>query len=226
MWLNPWSILQVDPELKEAEAIKEWLGTRMDTAFQAVGTGGKGGAAGPAPRRAMSDIARLGLGLEKTEVFTVRATVMYFRNKEKDGMQTNWQYPSNPENKKKVVQSGDQWVDESTGKVMDACQRRYILGLSACDSTGSSYLTAFDDQAKAMLGKSADELYDMHQVQNLSYIPSLIINAPPPPPFFPSSSSQCHPAPPCPSSPLPLPPLAPPPPCAFNITLGGLVSRA
>jgi len=211
--------LQVDPELKEAEAIKEWLGTRMDTAFQAVGTGGKGGAAGPAPRRAMSDIARLGLGLEKTEVFTVRATVMYFRNKEKDGMQTNWQYPSNPENKKKVVQSGDQWVDESTGKVMDACQRRYILGLSACDSTGSSYLTAFDDQAKAMLGKSADELYDMHQVQNFSTFPLLL--SPPlslpillPPPLITVILR-----------PLPTPP-PPPSHCDFNITLGDLISRA
>eukprot|EP00961_Rhodomonas_salina_P014949 200797-Rhodomonas_salina.2 len=38
------------------------------------------------------------------------------------------------------------------------CERRYVLSLSCSDLTGSHWFSAFDDQGKALLGKSADEL--------------------------------------------------------------------
>jgi len=159
------SMVQINPSLKEAEELREWMATRGDASFQAVGGGGKGGVGGPAPRKMMADIARQGLGLkDKPDIFTVRGTVSYFRNKEKDGKDMVWQYPSNPETKKKVVESGGEWLDESTGKVLPACQRRYILGVKVEDFSGSHFFTAFDDQGKSMLGKSADDLYELHQM--------------------------------------------------------------
>ncbi len=120
-------------------------------------SGGGGGGGGPAPRKVVRDIAREKLGSrDKPDVFSLRCTVSFFRND--DG---KWQYPSNPENKKKVVLQGSEWVDESTGRSMATCQRRYVLGLQVSDATGSAWCTAFDDTAAQLLRKSADELFDL-----------------------------------------------------------------
>ena len=105
------------------------------------------------------DIAGEKLGAkDKPDVFSLRCTVAFFRND--DG---KWQYPSNPENKRKVVQQGDAWVDESTGKTLDACQRRYVLSLQVMDATGSAWCTAFDDTAAQLLRRSADDLWELSE---------------------------------------------------------------
>lgn len=126
-------MVQVDPDIPEAQQLKEWYASRSGgESFQAVGgSGAAKGEKGPAPRRMMTEINDKGLGLgDKPDYFSVRATITYFRNKDKDGNAQVWQYPSNPENKKKVVLVNDEWVDESTGKTMKECQRRYILSFS------------------------------------------------------------------------------------------------
>ncbi len=50
---------------------------------------------------------------------------------------------------------------------LDECYQQplttFCLHLGS-DYTGSNYLTAFDDQAKMVLGVSADELWEMHQI--------------------------------------------------------------
>ncbi len=92
-------------------------------------------------------------------MFSLRCTVLFFRN----GEESKWQYASNPENKRKVVPQGSQWVDESTGKTLEACQRRYILGLQLADATGNCWCTAFDDTAAAILRRSADDLFALSE---------------------------------------------------------------
>lgn len=68
-------------------------------------------------------------------------------------------YVANPENKRKVVQQGDNWYDESQQKVIDNPERRYVLSLSASDHTGSSWLSAFNDEGITLLnGTTADQL--------------------------------------------------------------------
>jgi replication factor A1 len=128
------SMVEVNPDRKEAHDLREWYAAREGgSSFQPVGSTstGKGGAYGPAPRKGLADIAGQSLGMaDKPDIFTVRAMITYFRNKDKDGKDHIWQYPSNPSNKKKVVESNGQWLDESTNEVLDNCQRRYILGFS------------------------------------------------------------------------------------------------
>ena len=44
-----------------------------------------------------------------------------------EGKKRTWHYTANPETKKKVVQDGVGWRDESTNTYMDQCQRRSQL---------------------------------------------------------------------------------------------------
>lgn len=150
------SVLTIDPDMPEAESLKTWFQGRGNASFEHMSKGGGGGAGGPAPRKFVADIEKESLGSgAKPDIFSLTCyTTMFFTEK-------NWQYPSNPENKKKVVEDGDGWRDESTGSFIKDCQRRYIVPVSFSDSTGRHIMTAFDDQAKSLLGVSADELYEM-----------------------------------------------------------------
>ena len=122
------------------------------------GSGGSGGGNGPAPRKLIKDITTENLGGNgKPEFFSVRGTVTFFRGWEDP--EHKWQYPSNPETKKKVTLQGDQWWDESANKSIETCLRRYVLSLACADHTGTNWFTAFDDQAAMILKKSADDLY-------------------------------------------------------------------
>ncbi|KAJ1488622.1 hypothetical protein T484DRAFT_3606136 [Baffinella frigidus] len=155
------SAIQLDPEMPEAKAMREWYDSRAGggaaASFQAVGGGVGGGAGGgPAPRKMISDIESEGLGFkEKPDYFSLRCTVVYV-NTEK-----TWQYPSNPENKRKVTEEGGAWRDEKTGQIMDKCERRFIFSASFADLTGPKFLTVFDDDAKKIFGMNADSMYDL-----------------------------------------------------------------
>ena len=68
-------------------------------------------------------------------------------------------YASCPKCTKKVV--GDEVNGcncEACGWSGTECSYRYMCALVAMDSTGSQWLTAFNDQATALLGKTADVL--------------------------------------------------------------------
>ena len=42
---------------------------------------------------------------------------------------------------------------------------RYILTTQLCDASGANWFSFFDEQAKVLLGTSADELYELRQNQ-------------------------------------------------------------
>jgi replication factor A1 len=161
------SIMQLNPELPEAAALREWYDSKGGApALTSVGGGAGAGAggAGPAPRKYMSDIESEALGMkEKPDYFSVRATLMYV-NHEK-----TWQYPSNPENKRKVTEEGGAWRDEKTGQIIDKCERRYIVPVSFTDLTGRHFLTVFDDDAKKIFGQTADDLFELQQQDEAAF---------------------------------------------------------
>jgi len=118
-----------------------------------------GGGNSKDPRKFIQDIKNDNLGQgEKPDYFTSRCWVTYFRH---DG---TYCYVANPENKKKVVQQGDNWFDESLNKVIDNPERRYVLSLSASDHTGSAWFSAFNDEGMKLLGsKTADEMNEFKE---------------------------------------------------------------
>jgi len=167
------SIIQINPELPEAAALKEWYASGGDkAAFTSVSSGGAGGGGAAAPRKLISDIETEGLGTDangKPSFFQLKCTIAYCSataDASPEGKKRAWCYPANPENKKKVVQSGAGWLDESTDKYMDTCQRRYISNLKFVDETGSIFMTVFDEDCAKLLGMSADELYELESKGN------------------------------------------------------------
>lgn len=77
-------------------------------------------------------------------------------------------YTANPETKKKVVMEGAGWRDDSTGKYLDECQRRYIANFRFTDETGQTYMTVFDEHCQKLLGMSADDLYKLEMEESSS----------------------------------------------------------
>ena len=62
-------------------------------------------------------------------------------------------YPSCPETKKKLVEINENcWRCEATGKEYPEPQWRYCMSMKAEDHSGHSWVTAFDDTAKMILG--------------------------------------------------------------------------
>ena len=91
----------------------------------------------------MTEIKEHNLGHgDKPDYFSLRGWVSFIK---KDG---TWCYPANPANKKKVVENGDSWIDESTGSIVEQCERRYILGAVASDHTGSTWVSAFNEPVR------------------------------------------------------------------------------
>ena len=52
---------------------------------------------------------------------------------------------------------------EKQGRSIEKPMRRYILSCQGSDTTGSTWLSAFDDQAKVLLGHTADELAEIKE---------------------------------------------------------------
>ena len=165
------SIIQINPTLDAATKLQEWYQTDgAKASFTSVSSAGGGGAGGPTPRHTISEIGTsdkpgLGSATDKPSYFTLKCFLtMASATKEADaqtGKKATWHYCANPDTKKKVVEDGNGWRDESTNTYMDKCQRRYIAQLVFADATGSVYMTAFDDQCKMLLGMSADELFEV-----------------------------------------------------------------
>ena len=151
------SICEINPDMPTAHALRGWYDVQgKNAAFTSMSGGG--GGTGKDPRKFLSAIKDENMGHDSPAYFTVRGWVSFIRS------EGTWCYCSNPANKKKVIESGDKWLDESTGTTIDKCERRYILSMVCSDHTGSSWLSAFNDQAiKIMGGITADEMYELSQ---------------------------------------------------------------
>eukprot|EP00499_Haloplacidia_sp_CaronLabIsolate_P015289 CAMPEP_0196780976 /NCGR_PEP_ID=MMETSP1104-20130614/8952_1 /TAXON_ID=33652 /ORGANISM="Cafeteria sp., Strain Caron Lab Isolate" /LENGTH=612 /DNA_ID=CAMNT_0042151193 /DNA_START=21 /DNA_END=1856 /DNA_ORIENTATION=+ len=79
---------------------------------------------------------------------------------------SNWCYPSCPgrredgkDCRKKLTQlTESSWSCERCGREYERPTYRYIASMCVGDHTGQAWVTAFDEEASALLGQSADEL--------------------------------------------------------------------
>ena len=70
---------------------------------------------------------------------------------------------------KKVVQEGDRYYSEGTGKHYDTFIRRYVMRCEVMDHTGRLTLNVFNNQAEAILGCTADAISQSKESGDRAY---------------------------------------------------------
>lgn len=165
--LIPSAVLMANPDLPEAYQLKGWFDNNgSNSTFKSVKS--IGGGAGQSrdlnslesikQRESISSIESKGLGPDGQAYYNLKANVSYVRT------ENTFCYPACASEgcSKKVIQQPDgQWRCETCSLNHDQPIWRYILTVSALDSTGQIWLNLFNDQAETLIGKSAGELKEL-----------------------------------------------------------------
>jgi replication factor A1 len=162
------SSIQKNVDLPEAHQSRSWWDTTGSTQSPknlSSGEGGGGGARSRGPntedRKTFGQAKADGVDKNSGRNVAVYNNVATITLVKGDGTIA---YPSCPETKKKMVEIGEnQWRCEATGKEYPEPQWRYCLSMKADDYTGNTWMTAFDDQAKELLGMEAGEVQKLKQ---------------------------------------------------------------
>lgn len=164
------SLYEVDPEVEEAGRIKEWMdaGGAATTVSISVNKMGEGGAArDTTSRTCIADvIEKSGSMGSEMQYFNMRVHLSRVMAADDRPI---W-FAACPTCTKKVL--GDEsssFSCENCNWSGTDCSYRYILSVSTVDASGMQYMTAFNDQATALLGKSADELKRLKDENNTAY---------------------------------------------------------
>jgi len=157
------TVIIYNPTCDRSHELAGWYEGGNANNVTSMSTGG-GGGAGRAPKenKTLTQIKEEDLGRgEKPDWFSSRAMVTFIKH------DATWHYVASPETKKKCVDNGDgTWMCEAEGKTYqnDQVIRRYILSMTMCDHTGVQWFSAFDDVGVALLGKSANELFAIKEM--------------------------------------------------------------
>jgi replication factor A1 len=157
------------PDHPDATALRDWVLSTgglnsVDTVVLSSGGGSLGKNDTFENRALCQSIKDDGLGFgDKPDWRSMKLTPFYIKSDQESGP---WYTAcSQGDCKKKVIEdlSGAGYRCETCGVTMTACTRRYILSTQMCDHSGSNWFSLFDNEAKLLLGKSADELYEIKQ---------------------------------------------------------------
>lgn len=151
----------VNPQRDETNQLQNWYAQQGKNAQFTSLSGQRSGAGGSTERKTFGAVKDENMGMkEKPDYFNTRGTITFLK---KDMEKAPWYNacPSDGCNKKVTEdQNGGFWC-EKCNKNYDNFVPRYILSLMCCDSTGSQWLTAFNESAEILLGKTAHEMLQL-----------------------------------------------------------------
>ena len=154
-----------NPDMDEAHKLKGWYDAQGSTQDFATHQGVQGvvGAGGnnrdPFKTVAQVKDENLGMG-EQPDFFALKGTVQYIKSE-------NFCYPacrSEGCNKKVVEIDPGQWRCERCDKTHERPEYRYIMSVNVMDFTGQLWLSCFDEVGRMIMGRSADELMEIKEV--------------------------------------------------------------
>jgi replication factor A1 len=159
--------MSTTPDMDEAHKLKGWYdaqGAHQEYATHqgvqgAVGAGGSN--RDPFKTVALVKDENLGMG-EQPDYFALKGTVQYIK-------QDNFCYPacrSEGCNKKVVEVEQGQWRCERCDKTHEKPEYRYIMSVNVMDFTGQLWLSCFDEVGRMIMGRSADELMEIKEVDD------------------------------------------------------------
>lgn len=153
--------LFINPDFQEARALREWFdrGGRNAASISISKENMPGGTKNEI-RKTVSQIKDEGLGRSnKADWVTVRGTVVFIKT-------DTFCYTACPlmigdkQCNKKVTPSGNsRWVCDRCNQEFDECDYRYLLQVQIQDTTGLTWVTAFQESGEEIMGCSAKELY-------------------------------------------------------------------
>jgi replication factor A1 len=160
------SQILIDPTTEtvpEAQVIRTWWDTEGNSAeMQAVGEGmatalKPGGGSAASQRRDLASIRKEAPATPDAK--PVYATVQVaVANINPD--QSMW-YLACPENNRKVIEQDGGFFCEYDGRTYATATKRYIMSAKFTDISGEMNVQVFDDQAKVLLGQSADDASEL-----------------------------------------------------------------
>ncbi|KAK3501729.1 putative single-stranded DNA-binding protein 68k chain [Neurospora crassa] len=155
--------MAIDPDIPEAHHLKGWYDSsgRNNTFATHNHMQTLGGATGRKDdAKTISQVKEENLGTnEAPDYFALKATVVFIK-------QDNFAYPGCRSEgcNRKVTDMGDgTWRCEKCQINHDRPQYRYIMSVNVNDHTGQLWLSCFDDTARVIMGKSADELMEIRE---------------------------------------------------------------
>jgi replication factor A1 len=154
--------MSVDPDIPEAHRLKGWYdasGRNDQFASHNSMMGSVGAATGRKDQnKHIAQVKDENLGMnEQPDYFTVAATIVFIKRE-------TFAYPACRSEgcNKKVTDLGDGtgWMCEKCNITHDRPEYRYIMSINVNDHTGQMWLSCFDETARAIMGKTADELME------------------------------------------------------------------
>ncbi|XP_066597449.1 replication protein A 70 kDa DNA-binding subunit isoform X2 [Prorops nasuta] len=160
------SIIQLDPDIPEAHRLRGWFNsTGHNKEIKSLSNVTAGGAS-YSQCITFKEAKDLQLGLTRTDYYNVIATVNMIRVE-------NCLYKACPTEacmKKLVDQSNDMYRCEKCCKEFPNYKYRIILNMSISDSTGSQWVTGFNEEAEKLVGLSSNDLGELQETDNDAYL--------------------------------------------------------
>jgi replication factor A1 len=164
--------MTADPDIDEAHKLKGWWDAQGNSEsfnsyanMQGSTMGSAGGRGDPFKTVTQVKDEQLGMSEDKPDYFSIKASIMYIK-------QDNVAYPaclSEGCNKKVVEVDPGQWRCERCDKTHPKPKYRYIMSINISDHTGQLWLSCFDDVGRLVMGKSADELMEIREVDEKKF---------------------------------------------------------
>mmetsp|Transcript_6549 Transcript_6549/g.11319 ORF Transcript_6549/g.11319 Transcript_6549/m.11319 type:complete len:587 (-) Transcript_6549:670-2430(-) len=159
------TVLSMDPDIPEANALREWFQGGGSTAP----TVAAGAGLASAMKGARTDGALMSMmDMQPEEIAPASApqefhssigTVVRFATS-----RAMW-YCACPEEgcNKKVTEESGAWYCESHQQSFPTCNRRYIASMQVLDHSGAGWLNTFNNEAELIIGMSADAAHDLNE---------------------------------------------------------------
>ncbi|KAJ8907535.1 hypothetical protein NDN08_007646 [Rhodosorus marinus] len=161
------SFFELNPDLKEAHALKGWYDAKGQT-VEAKSVAGSGAGGNDSQRKTLQEMNDNNLTNIQNQPggisFTSRITVGLIR---KD--KSLW-YNACPETNRKVTPTATgRWRCETTDKEYDHCNYRYVMNVNVMDESTSQFVSVFDEAAQQVIGKTAEEMNTLKESNEDEY---------------------------------------------------------
>jgi len=158
------TLLEFNPDIPESHSLAEWYSQNSEhISSSSIGLSGNGTTTFTRDNNKIETLAsieeQISSGEKKTVFGKIKGTLMWINHDDRAPLY----YKACLDSQKKVIENpnpgnGKKWLCEATGQYYDNYDLRYILSCIVGDTTGSKFVTIFNDHGQILLGVPAKEI--------------------------------------------------------------------